>query len=878
MANDLWVNTAPLWGGDVSPGDRNVVVAQFQMIGTKSLPTSLTFESEIGPDMKNVVGRSALVADLYATDARGRRTFGSDGHFETQISKGSMSPDGDLYFRFGGIGTILAQRGIDLQVQVDVLPFAEDGMPFAFDVPTVGFMHPRHSAIVRHIGSSNPLYVVNGSQEVSLGFDLSSPAHETFSPGDEDVTLATMNVTTDDYAYIDNVYVAIEGRHADGSLIRDVDRALEDFRLRNPLTGQVWFATPAGEVNGLEILKFQGIYVDGSTSLEVNVDQDGIVTDGDKFRVHWVTQTSESGRPVNIGGLTGLTDAYLMEADAGDWNDRVVVTPEGVLSGNFVSVNIPQLNVAVKSIGTFDTAVKNEDDILLLRFEARADGEDLLFNNVSFVAEVGSLLNVQDATLWFDSDNNGLVDTIAQPGVSVVGGQFRFDNIIGGGILIPNEETVLMELHADVASSLTTNTLRVGMVPGSIEVEEADNGSSLAPSQIVVTTVPSKTWTLVNQGDLFVTLDSTPVRSRQLLGGVLSETAFRLQFRAQNEDVDITDLQFTTRGSMGSSIDRIELFKDGMTTAFATATISGCGSDQVPTMDNGVRVQTFCMNTENGQLVIPDGVNLDVLARLRMKSDEQGALSGESFQLFLGAAAVSDNSTGQGAVRARGRQSSSNLAANDGDALAEGEVFIGTDTAAPNREIVSNRHTVVLSKFTNFTNANPDADNTNVPTGISPFAQFKITTATHANTLYGLNRAALDSFVIYVNATNVSMDASAFKLYNKADSSTKVSVVAESLAGVPLTGQVTGNFRIRVTNLAASAVDAVFESGETSTLVLEGNILNSNVTPSLSSGLQGSLDLTDQFFSWFDRDALTNKRFNGVEYSDTVVRSTNYRS
>ena len=357
----------------------------------------------------------------------------------------------------------------------------------------------------------------------------------------------------------------------------------------------------------------------------------------------------------------------------------------------------------------------------------------------------------------------------------------------------------------------------------------------------------------------------------------MGDTVFRVEFRAQNEDIDVTDLQFTTRGSMGSSIDRLELYKVGATTAFATATVSGCGSDQVILTDNGIPVQTFCMNAENGQLVIPDGENLDVLVRPRMKSDEQGALSGESFQLFLGAAAVSDNSTGQGAVRARGRSSSSNLVANDGDALAEGEVFIGTDTAAPNREIVSNRHQVVLSKFTSFTNANPDADNTNVPTGVSPFAQFRITTATNSNTLNGLNRAALDSFVIYVNATNVSMDASAFTLYNKADSSTKVAVVAESLAGAPLTGQVTGNFRVRVSTLAASAGDALFESGESSTLVLEGKVLNPKVNATLSSGLQGSLDLTDQFFSWYDQDTRRTS-IRGVEYSDTVVRSTSYRS
>lgn len=90
-------------------------------------------------------------------------------------------------------------------------------------------------------------------------------------------------------------------------------------------------------------------------------------------------------------------------------------------------------------------------------------------------------------------------------------------------------------------------------------------------------------------GDLFVTMDSSPVRSRHLLGGVLSETVFRLHFRAEGERIDVTDLQLTSRGSNASSIDRLELYTDGSTTPFATATAGGCGSDLVPTVDNACR-------------------------------------------------------------------------------------------------------------------------------------------------------------------------------------------------------------------------------------------------------------------------------------------------
>lgn len=879
MVSDLYVNTHSLWGGDVQPGDTNVPVAQFQMIGRKTAPTSLTFESLIGAETHNLVRQPELVADLYRYNGRGQRTLGPDGTFETVVARGSLTADGDVTFRFGGIGTVLAHRGVDLQVQVDIAPDAEDGMPIAFATPTVGFFAPRLKSDVYHIGSDNPVYSVNAVEETHVSFDLESPFLGSINPGENDVLMGTLRITSEEPVYISQIFLAVEGRHGDNTLMADVDRRMEDLELRNPLTGQVHYARPYAEAPGIEILVVENVYVDRELALEVQMDQEGDVRQGDRFRVHAVIEPESSGRTVNIGGLTGNSTEYALRAYPDDWNDTLVVFPGSVLSGNFLSVEIPELHVAVQAIGTTDTAVKNEDNITLLRFEARAEGGDLLFTQSTFYAAMGSLLNVQNFTLWGDTDGDLAVDTILQSGVSARDGRtVTFDSIIGGGFVIPEETSVRFEVHADVASGLMPDpTLQLGLLAPSVQAEELENGSSLPANQILVNTAqPSKLWKFVPQGDLFVTLDSTPVRSRQLLGGTLSDTVFRLQFRAQHEAIDVTDLQFTSRGSNARSIDRLELYMEGATTAFATATVSGCGSDQVILVDGGIPVQTFCSNMENGQLIIPEGETKDVLVRARIKTDEQGALSGETFQLFIGASNDSDNATGLGAIRARGRASSNNLWGNDEDPLSgEGEVFIGTDTAAPNREIVSNRHQVVLSKFTSFTNANPDADNTNVPTGISPFAQFRITTATNSNTLNGLNKAALDSFVFYVSATNVSMDASAFKLYNKADASTKVAVIAESLTGVPLTGQVTGNFLVRVSNLSASAVDAIFESGESSTLVLEGSILNAKVNPSLSSGLKGGLDLLA--LSWLDRDASTNKRFTGVEHPENMIYSSSYR-
>ena len=123
-----------------------------------------------------------------------------------------------------------------------------------------------------------------------------------------------------------------------------------------------------------------------------------------------------------------------------------------------------------------------------------------------------------------------------------------------------------------------------------IEAEELDDGSNLSGLQlngactpatcdIIVSTVNSTLWNLVEQGDLFVTKDSTPLRCRQLLGGALGEPVLRLQLHAENEDIDVTDLQFTSSGSIATTVDRLELFLDGAAEPFAFATVGGCGND-----------------------------------------------------------------------------------------------------------------------------------------------------------------------------------------------------------------------------------------------------------------------------------------------------------
>lgn len=913
---------------EVEVGDEGVVVGKFEL-STNSVEDQTVYSMTL--EQNGTAGDG---------DLQNIRIARTDG---TVLTNTVVSSTADFVtLTFDPPFTILEGDKITLEVLADIVGGAGDNVVMHFeeesDIFAVGSLYG-FGVNGQLYGSQVSIDTTTTADTVTiqageLTIEIDGPVQQKFTRDDDDATLANFEIATGgDGIDIRDFYVAIEAETSSGVALPtsvDISEILEDVELRNTKTGQSvsavrlttagTYGVSTGNTSTFQIYRFDDFDVDGASTWELQVDfidngTSAHPTNGDKFRVHACT-TVGSTATCDFGGVLGtaVTTYNLVAEGASTGDDVTDVRPGSTVTGNFQRIATPELNIAVKSIGTVDTAVKNSDNVNLLRFEARAgEAEDILFTQAIFTSGSGSLQNAQDYTLWFDSDGDGVVDTIAQSGESVQSGNVTFDDLQGGGVLLPAEESVLFEVHADISSSLTNDDLRLRFATGAtnyIEAEEADNGSSLtnlslngtcgtSPCEIVVTTVQSKLYSLVNQGDLFVTLDSTPTRSRQLLGGTLGDTILRLQFRAQNEDIDVTDLQLTSSGSNASSIDRLELYKDGATTAFATATVSGCGSDDVLTVNAGngnATVQTFCANMENGQLIVKDGENLDVLVKPRLKNDEQGAISGQDIQLFVTKTAVSDNSTGSGAVRARGRESSSNLTANDADASNEGEVFIGTDSVATNAHIVGQVNDVVLSKITTIANANPDADNTNVPTGISPIGQFRFTAATNNNTLNGLNKATLSGVIFNVTASQVDLESGTFKFYNKADSSSKATCVVAS-GSISSTGSLLvscPNLRTASTWSAGTVGDTQLESGEQSTFVLEVNIQNSKVG-STTSSIQVSIQdfttrSTDTYgpstshIDWTDEDSAavsagtTSSRFKWIEYTDTVVRSTSYKS
>ncbi len=795
--------------------------------------------------------------------------------------------------------------------------------------------------------------------EFTIG--ISGPATQDYTRDDNDAVLANLIFQTGgEDIDVKDLFILIQGRSSTGGILcgsggasaadcgtggsdDDIHQILEDVEIRNKATGRtidgvrltgttdLGVQTTAASRGRYQIYRFDDFIVRGKETWEFRVDfiDNGSARhprNGDDFRIlvcgeptHITSGTSLATNTTGCSFSSIITSstAYQMQVEGLSTGDKVGdVRPRGSIAGNFHRIAAATLTIAVKNIGTTDTSVSNAKNVNFLRFEARAgEAEDILYTKSVFESASGSLNNGQNYSLWVDTDGDGKVDTILEDGVASQSSQITFADMAGGGYVIPAEETVLFEVHADIASSLTNNDLQLRFATGStvtyIEAEELDDGSALSglrlnntcstTCDIIVTTTASQVWILVTQGDLFVTKDTAPLRNRQLLGGALGEAILRIQLHAENESIDVTDLQFNSSGSTVISLDRLELFKEGETTPFALATIGGCGNDDVLTIWKGSSTRAFCANMENRQLVVAEGADLDVIVRPRMKTDVGGATSNDTIQFFVTPQAVSNESSGSGAVRARGDESSNNLIANNGNTAANGEVFIGLTAPASGNGLISGvQNQSVLAKVTSITNANPDPNGTAVPTGRSDIGQFKFSAAAHGNSKDGLNDWVLSGVVFNVNATNLLISSGTWLLFNKADATITHTCTPRTLSN----GAVriySGSYFVHcldlITDDAANGrglVNTEIDQGTDATFVLQANVTNPQVAANSTSTLQISLQNFDQLsritfattdastashISWQDLDGdSTNPFFTWIEYPDTTVKSTSYQS
>jgi len=559
------------------------------------------------------------------------------------------------------------------------------------------------------------------------------------------------------------------------------------------------------------------------------------------------------------------------------------------------------LTISQQALPSTDTATEREQDITLLRFEAYAADTDLLLTSVAFrSAEApSSLFNGQNYTLWVDTSGDGVVDQMLQDGVAGFQERVSFDDLAGGGYVLPSTEPVMFEVHCDVADSLSSNELQLAFDTSYttfVRAEENANGVPLEgiavdnacsfpqnSCDIAVFTRTSTRWQLLSHGNLFVTLSPTPVAPRFLLGGTLAEPILRLQLRADGEDVEVTGLRLALTTTQNQPVDRLELFRPGESVSFAVATTSGCSGISIP---QGINL--FCAHLFNRQLVVPEQESVEVIVRPRMKSDQSGGVSGVPVQLLLFSSATP--SSALSSVTATGLISNNFLLTNDGDGVAEGELFIGTSFPAPDEPLLGPTSMSALSKIMKIENANPDPDGSSVPTGIATIARFTLSSAASTNTFNGSNVVAPQQIVFSVDATNVAMQTkdptsnkSKFLLYELSDTSRTANCTALYSDGSPIQDVViAGNFLVRCD---ASLLNLAIPSASGLRLGLMGTIVDPNISTSgapsrLQISLTGFSDpnssASNAHFSWQDKDTVSAQTFYWLDLDTTTIESTRY--
>ncbi|MBI3816485.1 hypothetical protein HY285_03005, partial [Candidatus Peregrinibacteria bacterium] len=862
---------------------------------------------------------------------------------------------------------------VTLTVIADIIGGAKNNIQIQFeessDVFAVGSLYgygvngQLYGAQINITTSATPTTVTVDAGQFSIS--INGPAQMTYTRDQTDAVLANVDFTAGtEKIDIRHIYIAVQGNTSTGGTLdsnntssyNEIKEVLQNVSLKDQTTGrsingvrltgssdsgQATNGTSSATTTGtFQIYRFDDFTITGASHYQLDVDfidnnSGNSPKSGDQYKIQICGEPQQLSTGANtvgctFGGLIAISKTYQMQVEGLTTGDSVTdVRPRGTISGNAQRIATANLTVAVKGIGSVDTAVKNAKNVNLFRFEARAgEAKDILFTKAIVVAGVvangvgaasqagsingsGSLVNGQNYSLWVDTDSNGIVDTIVDKGETAQSNKVTFGRLTGGGFVIPKQKTVVFEIHSDISASLTNNWLQIGFSTGDtyIEAEDVVRGSSLSgiktdasnctgTCDTTVTTTASKAYKLVSQGDLYVTVDTVPVKNRQLLGGVLGDSVFRLLMHAENEGIDVTDLQFTSSGGTATSVDHLELYFDGQTTPFTTATIGGCGNDaarkyygtgatNVNTNYSGT-ASAFCAKMQEHELVVPKGADVKVLVKPWLKTDVNGATPNQSIQFFLDATRASNNATGSGAVRARGVDSSNNLSANDGNSTNNGEVFIGTATAASTNTLIRGLRSVsVLSKIQAITNAGPDTSV--VPTGVSDLGQFKISAVTHANSQNGLNKVTLSGVIFNVTATNITLDYTAFLFYNKANSTVTSACTALNTSGTPLLQNASGSFLVDCPRLTASAVNTTIDPGTDGTIVLRGTVVNPKIA-STNSTMQVSLQSFDSIsrttfspttshFEWTDKDngTATTATFQWVEYSDTTVKSTNFQ-
>ena len=974
LASDIVSNALDVTGTFPLRGNTFRVAAVTSGTITSTYRSVTPSEVEVG-DVGVVIGKFEISANsvedqtLYSMTIENNGTA-SDGDFVniairrtdgTVLTNTVASTVGDFVtLVFDPPFTVLEGDKITLEVIADIVGGAADTIQLTFeetsDIFAVGSLYgygvngQLYGSQVTITATPTASVITIDAGQFTIGID--GPVSTDYTRDDNDAVLANVEMTSGGEAVdVRELYVAIQARSSTGAALGPIATAgtnsrgtdsdhiseiLEDVELRNTVTGRTIDGVRLTTTDGTDfdngatstwqIYRFDDFTVEGATTWELRVDfiDNGAGEHplaGDQFRAIICTETSTTAT-CTFGGLITADADYNVEAEGISTGDAITdIRPGTDVAGQFHDISNATLTVGVKALNATDTTVVGADDIRLLRFEARAgEAEDVLVTSFVFRPATGDGEDMSSYALWVDSDGDGVVDTKLEDNVSSEGAldDITFNNLTGGGFVIPADEVVVFEVRGNVSTS-AAGTFRLAFsasaAAGSeayIEAEELDDGSALSGintdgagcattvCDIIVTQTESgiggTLFTIASQGDLFVKRNQV-LKNHQLLGGTVADSVLELAFKAENEDIRIEDLVITGSGRNATSVASMQLFLGNSTTPFATASspcVGGTGSTLLPT-STASTIVNFCAHMGGDQLIIPgDGGDVIVTARPVIKSNFVGGSGSDvlvSFVLASNDTPTMDVAQTGSVIVARGLESSGTLDMNDGDATAEGEIFIHPTAPAistQNAIIEGAFNHIVMTKLTSVTNDGPETGQ--LAAGLREIGRFRLQSAAHNN---DGNDFTLSGIILNVNATNVAVTPTGITLANANSPDTTRTCTAYTTAGVLISaaGTNSGSFLVYCSAINSS-IDAELSSGEANTFLLKATISNAQISSTTTSSLQVAfqdfsniaqafgVSTTGNHIQWVDTGGPETRdvKFNWLDLSVTQVFSTLFRS
>jgi cysteine-rich repeat protein len=553
-----------------------------------------------------------------------------------------------------------------------------------------------------------------------------------------------------------------------------------------------------------------------------------------------------------VAGEEECDDGNLQNGDG--CSSMCILVPEPLRHG---ALQLNQRSMAATSVSP------GADDVVLLRFSAAAGRQDVLLRSLVFVAASGSLYDLRDYALYADSNNDGVLERVAADAKST-STSLTFSRM---QVLIPEGHEISFELRGDIVEDPVFGTFSLSFATGNaayviaegladgrtltgITTDNVECPSTYSICWITVFTATPRLISMREPGNLYVTGAVSPIRSRFLQLGKTTGPVFGFVLRAEREDIAVTSLSV---GGGAASVEALEVYVGSPPVRIGIAREAQCD-----TIVTGI----YCLHLTEGDFIVGSDDEVPVTVYARMKGRQQGGESGQTPAFNLTAAV-----TGNVAVKALGRASDAVLAQNDGNNLAEGEVFVGRNTPGANAPVTGSTHDTAGMVLASVANASNDPEGAAVPSGTGPIGVFRFTSSASsgAGALYAVSIHDL-SFTIA--AINVLLDAASFVLINTADPSVQVSCSASAPTGV---------ITVTCSDLELSNVRTVIPDGGSINLALRATVTNPQTAG--SSSLQVSLqnlgsraDLGGVRWS----DAATV--FQWVDIPQSSVRSTLYRS